>query len=137
MKKLISTLLIIFIASTAFSQKLSIKEVLGTTKILGNLEIAQFDFPTLMGLNEGSQACHDLGYGWRLPTIEELDEMYLYKDKITGFKGEKDGNTYWSSSKKGEDMFWIFSFKWGNKNGTIIFDGMEGNYVRAVRTKQN
>lgn len=137
MKKLISTFLIIFIASIAFSQKLSIKEVLGTTKILGNLEIAQFDFPTAMGLNEASQACNDLGYEWRLPTIEELDEMYLYKDKITGFKGEKNGTEYWSSSKKSEGMFWIKSFKWGTKNGTIIFDGMEGLYVRAVRDKQN
>ncbi|MDQ3192927.1 MAG: DUF1566 domain-containing protein [Bacteroidota bacterium] len=133
MKKTISTFLLIFIFSTAYSQN----SVIGTKIVLGNLEIAQFDFPTTMEMNEANKACNDLGNGWRLPTINELDEMYQYRDKITGFKGEKDGIEYWSSSKKSSETFWIKSFKWGTKFGTIIFDGMEGLHVRAVRTKQN
>jgi len=50
-----------------------------------NLEVTQNDFPKQMNLNEAKIACKRLGSGWRLPTKEELNTLYLSKNKIGGF----------------------------------------------------
>ena len=40
----------------------------------------------VMTFYEAEKACADLGDGWRLPTIGELEKIYNYKDEIGGFK---------------------------------------------------
>jgi hypothetical protein len=62
--------------------------IIGRPIRLGNLEIAQNDFPELMNWADAKKACADLGNGWRLPTIEELTNMYLNKHKIGGFSDD-------------------------------------------------
>jgi hypothetical protein len=70
---------------------------------------------------------YELGEGWHLPTKEELNLLYLNKDKIGGF--ETYG--YWSSSENSKKTAWIQSFSVG-------FDFAEGMHntfsVRAVRS---
>jgi len=63
---------------------------------------------------------------WRLPTIEELNWIYLEKDVVGGFAS----SYYWSSSEYSKYLAWVQSFNYGtqsnnNKNDTI--------FVRAVR----
>lgn len=69
--------------------------IIGSTIKLGNLEIAQFDFPNLLDWNEAINACTELGDGWRLPSKDELIIMYKNKNKIGGFAE----NSYWTLSK--------------------------------------
>jgi hypothetical protein len=81
--------------------------------------------------NVAKQACEDLVLDgctdWRLPTRDELNQLYLNKDKIGGF-GKFD--SYWSSTEVG-----------GNSAFTVEFDnGVNAaaptntkSSVRAVR----
>lgn len=47
-------------------------QIIGTPIVVGNLEIAEFDIPQFLNLDEARNACSSLGKGWRLPTIDEL-----------------------------------------------------------------
>ena len=69
--------------------------VIGTPIRLGNLEVAQKNFPEGMSWNEAKQACAILGAGWRLPTKEELNLLYENKAKI----GINTSGSYWSSTE--------------------------------------
>lgn len=61
---------------------------------LGNLEIAQNDFPKQLNWADANKACADLGAGWRLPNIDEMFLIFKYKDKL-GIEGDH----YWFASK--------------------------------------
>jgi hypothetical protein len=106
--------------------------VIGTPIKVGKLEIAEHDFPTQMTWSEAKRACAALGNGWRLPTKEELNELYIHKDEIGGFANVGFANAeYWSSSEN-------------TSTGTRyqnFYDGFQGlddenntDYVRAVRS---
>jgi len=101
--------------------------VIGKPKKIGNLEIAQHDFPETMSYNDAKLACAILGKGWRLPTKKELNSLYHNRDKIGGFAN----NHYWSSTEDGNYHAWTHSF---------FFDGQPSLFktnefsVRAVRT---
>jgi len=64
--------------------------------------------------------------GWRLPTIEELNEMYKHKDEIGGFTP----SSYWSSSEYSSSKAWEQYFASGHQGGST-----KGSYryVRLVR----
>ncbi len=75
---------------------------------------------------EAKKVCGELGDGWRLPTKEELNLMYLNKNEIGGFAAA----SYWSSSENDSNSAWLQGFSDGyqyysNENTTY--------YVRAVR----
>jgi hypothetical protein len=100
-----------------FSQKSVIKK----TYNLNGLEIAQFDFLDPMTYDEAVRACSKLGEGWRLPTKEEIEEIYENKDMLGGFVSpiyvsdnaefSIDNNVYyWSSSSYGSDYVWVIGF---------------------------
>lgn len=99
--------------------------VIGTSIRLGNLEVAQNDFPKLMNWNEAKEACEDLGGSWRLPTKEELHLLCANKEKIGGFAHDN----YWSSSDDGYDHAWLLYFD--NHAATDYFKNARCN-VRAV-----
>ena len=103
------------------------KEV-STIKI-GNLEVMTEDLGGMLQWNDAIKACADLGYGWRLPTKDELNLLYENKEKIGGFAF----NNYWSSTEFDINFAWWQYFY----NGFQGFgDGVQGNgayYVRAVR----
>ena len=77
-------------------------------------------------------ACDTLtlnGYSdWRLPSKEELNQLYLKKDTIGGFES---GN-YWSSTDYMSNYAWHQYF--GDGDGSFTTTGIKTYYVRAVRT---
>ena len=86
-----------------------------------------------------TQACtyNSEGYGWYLPSLEELELMY-----ITIGQGSPEGNIggfannwYWSSSEYddnyGYDLAWLVNF---NYNGSSIYNYKTSSYrVRVIR----
>lgn len=72
------------------------------------------------------KACAALGNGWRLPTMQELYDLYQNRDKIGSFAS----GSHWSST---EDLN---NYAWGQVfyNGLQLdFNKANPNYVRAVR----
>ena len=93
-----------------------------------NFEVAENDFPggQKMTWEEAKKACESLGDGWRLPTKDELNILYLNK---ASFNGIVD-NTYWSSTKDG-NLALVVSFI----DGKSVSSGSSfGWVVRAIRT---
>lgn len=74
-------------------------EIIGAPIKIGNLEVAQNDFPEEMDWDTAIEVCLDLGNGWRLPTDKELDVLFINKDVIGGF----NGYYYWSSTEHNND----------------------------------
>ena len=115
-----------------FSEKITEKivessnPIIGNTIKIGNLEVAQNDFPKEMKWEDAKKACENLGSGWRLPTKEELNTLYLNKDKIGGFAD----NVYWSSAEYGNASAWSQLFYYGYQAVNFKFYTF---YVRAIR----
>jgi hypothetical protein len=84
-----------------------------------------------MTWNSAKKACANLvlnGFSdWRLPSKEELNSLYVYKDTIGGFVNYY----YWSSTEYLDDMVWIKDFDNG-KQYYGYFKSSEYD-VRAVR----
>jgi len=93
---------------------------------LGNLEIAKHDFGEKMTWEVAKKACADLGDGWRLPTKEELNEMYRNKDKLGAFTLDN----YWSSSENTSFYAWSQDFSSGIQNSN---SKLNPNLVRAIK----
>jgi len=122
MKK-IFFILLVFISFQGVSQSVKLQEI--------KLEVMTEDLgKRLMGWDEAKKACDSLGGGWRLPTINELEKINKFKDKIGEFQ-KKDG--YWSSTPNGPNARFTWDFSYGNGRS---FDKLVyyGQYVRAVRT---
>jgi hypothetical protein len=132
MKKLI-LLPFLLISSFCFAQ--DAKEIIGKPIKIGNLLVAQNDFPKTMTYKEAPKACRTLGKGWRLPTKKELDIIYKNKVRIGGLSE----NYYWSSTKFDSGSPWLQNFNDGEQllslgpQYTGSYEDLE-LYVRAVRT---
>jgi clan AA aspartic protease (TIGR02281 family) len=105
----------------------TIHPVIGKPIILGNLEIAQYDFPFLMKWESAKSACASLGIGWRLPTKEEL--YYIYQNRI--IIGSFAYGLYWSSKELDLDYAWAQGFTSGVQDYDYKFAPQR---VRAVRS---
>ena len=113
------------------------KKIIGNTVKIGNLEIAQFDFPIYMNWLDARSACAALGDGWTLPTKDELTILYQNKDKV----GDFSDNEYWSNSFDEE----VIDRNAGTISGYPIYKdfysgekfrsqfGNEKRYVRAIK----
>jgi hypothetical protein len=103
-------------------------KTIGTPIKIFNFEVAENDFPggEKMTWEEAKKACESLGDGWRLPTKDELNILYLNKKNFNGIVD----NSYWSSTKIGNFVD-IVSFIDGrsSSNGSSY-----GWVVRAIRT---
>lgn len=62
-----------------------VKNIIGKPTKIGNIEVAQYDFPNAMSLDAALKGSKALGNGWRLPTKDELNTLYQNKEKIGGF----------------------------------------------------
>jgi hypothetical protein len=69
--------------------------IIGKPIQIGNLLVAQNEFPIKSGWNSAKSACIGLGNGWRLPTKDELYILYQNKNVLRNFS--KYG--YWSSTE--------------------------------------
>ena len=113
------------------------KNIIGKPIKIGNLEIAQYDYPEVMYWEDAKKACEALGQGWRLPTKDELNSLYLSKDKIGGFAG----NYYWSSTEDIDDNMtngnygaWTQGFSNLSNGRTNVAQYNDyGHSVRAIR----
>jgi hypothetical protein len=103
------------------------KNVIGKPIKIGNIEIAQYDFPKCMNWDDAKTECVKLGAGWRLPTNDELNILYQNKDKIGGFAIKY----YWSSTQAVTSIMWSQIF---NNGGQYGYNKSFTFYVRAVRS---
>ena len=116
--------------------------IIGTTFIIGNLEVAQNDFPISMNWDDAVNACAELGEGWRLPNKDELDTLFKNKNLIfNDFSPYKiyERDRYWSSSEYNNKSAWGQDFSDGVQFYTNFTYGNANNKhlhfcVRAVRT---
>ena len=94
----------------------------------GNLQVASEHCGGIWSWFKAKALCENLGEGWRLPTKEELNLMYLHKNGIGGFVE----GFYWSSTEGNAGNAWIQNFNNGDQdcsNKSITF-----YCVRAVRS---
>jgi hypothetical protein len=125
-KKLISDKAEICLVCGAPVKASIVSSIVGTPIKIGNLEVAQHDFPNRMNWDDAKVACAKLGEGWKLPTKDELNLLYQNKDKI----GDFADYDYWSSTESNNDSAWEQDFDTG-----IQYNYYEDYkcYVRAVR----
>jgi uncharacterized protein (TIGR02145 family) len=103
--------------------------IIGRSIKIGNLVVAQFDFPKEMYWGESKKACESLGDGWRLPTKDELNILYQNRDKIGGF----NGFAYWSSTELNVEDAWTIFFKFGSNGSQNSMHKANKNCVRSVK----
>lgn len=97
--------------------------------IIGSLEVMKEDLG-VMEWEQAEQACDNLGNGWRLPSLEELETIFNNRKEIGGFEEDH----YWSSSESTDvtisNAMMIISFGIGDQ----FYNGKQTpNHVRAVR----
>ena len=100
-----------------------VKPIIVEHKLDLPFEIADRSPEKIMTWYEAVEYVKTLGEGWRLPTIEELHEIYNSKNNFT-----KD--YYWSSTEGSGDGAWGQNLSDGNQFN--FFKGYS-SYVRAVR----
>ena len=131
--KLITLLYLFILASCGTSlerpkSNTDYKNIIGKYSKIDNLEVAQYDFPEKMSWQRAESACASLANGWRLPTEDELKNLYQNKDKTCCLG---DWN-YWSSSEYDKCLSAFNHFK-KNPNRTTYYGKRFQKYVRAVR----
>jgi hypothetical protein len=102
------------------------KIIIGNPITIGNLLVAQNDFPIGMNWDNAKKACADLGDGWHLPTRVEITILYKNMEKIGGFTRE----SYWSTAEEDTKYAWEHSFGSGEQYSS---DKGKQYRVRAVR----
>lgn len=115
------------ITSLCFAQ--ASKEIIGKPIKIGNLLVAQNDFPIEMKWEVAKKACIELGKGWRLPTLKECSILYKNRDSIGGFK-----YYYWSSEERSKGFARTQYFGPGYQSGYQgVYDKDAMCWVRAVK----
>ena len=105
------------------------KNIIGKPIKIGNLEVAQYDFPNVTNWDDGNKDCEALGKGWRLPTKDELITLYQNKNVIGNF-----GDYLYMGSKTSSDEAAVRNFSNGrqklerDEHGDLLCN------VRAVRS---
>jgi len=103
-------------------------EIIGNSIKIGNLEVAENDFPEKISWEEAFKVCLEIGDGWRLPSIDEAKILFKQRNKIGGFQEY----SYWTSTELTSDFVWNQGFTSGksdynfSKNGPLC--------VRIVRS---
>ena len=122
---------LLLISCLSFAQ--DAKEIIGKPILIGNLLVAENDFPDTMEWSDAKSVCSELGKGWRLPSINELKLLYLNQKKVKNFTS----NNYWSSTKDNRGWYYL-DFTNGKKGYLSInndFSSDIGNpNVRAVKS---
>jgi hypothetical protein len=132
MKKLFAILLVTVFASCGSSleppkSNKDYKNIIGKPIKIGNIVVAQYDFPKQMNWNDAKKACEALGDGWRLPSKDELND--LYQIRVVFDNGGFANDLYWSSTELG-NLTLVQNFLNGYQYSLNKDDAL---YVRAVR----
>ncbi len=92
------------------------------------IQIDQSDFAKQLNWSTAKLKCEEIGEGWRLPTLSELEEIFENKEQYNfanyGYW------TYWSIEELNEEESLSFSGVEGNITTHLK---TSNNYVRAVR----
>jgi len=108
--------------------KADIIAIIGIPIKIGNLLVAQNDFPNIMEWGDAKNACAELGKGWRLPSKTELSILNRNKENIGSF----NQTAYWSSTEIGGTDAWAQIFF---SNGRQLFRLKSSRLgVRAIKT---
>lgn len=92
------------------------ESIIGVTFKIDNFEVAQYDLPKKLNFIDARKGCNDLGKGWRLPTKDELNVLYLNNDKLGNFKSDN----YWSISTNNGSGAWSQNFSTSSQNLILI-----------------
>ena len=91
------------------------------------VEVSPKDYERALNWYDGMMYCQllviDDKNDWRLPTIEELKEIYNSENNF-------DGPIYWSSTEYSGYGAWVQDMSGG---GQYIINKIDSYYVRAVR----
>jgi hypothetical protein len=113
---------------TCFCFAQNAKAIIGKPIKIGNILVAQNDFPdySAMSWDDAKKACRALGEGWRLPNKAELNILYINRKNIKILN-----SWYWSSTEHNRDGAWAQSFKSGDQ----LFQPKGGYFFfRAVKS---
>jgi hypothetical protein len=126
MKKLV-LISMLFSSYMGMGQTADSAKIIGKPIRIGNLVVAQNDFPNQMNCFDAIDACKKLGSDWRLPTQEEMKSLYQNMDKIGGFTAKY----YWTSTDVEPNSAIFQNIINGNQ-----FDGFKflTYNVRAIRS---
>jgi hypothetical protein len=101
------------------------------------LQVAQNDFEHKMDWHEAKKACQNLGNGWRLPSIKELELI----DKEFRQKGIGNFQKFWYwSGTEGEVNSWFESFFYRGSITAWRFafhDGGPAEYYKSLRSNDS
>ena len=110
--------------------------IIGNPIKIGNLLVAQNDFPKEMGSNEADKVCKKLGNGWRLPSIDELKLIYKLAQKNNA--GNFSMNRYyWSGTiyyGKIPPPYISLDFSTGEEDWSDLYDPNNFPKTRAVKS---
>ena len=135
MKKLL-IIPLLFACYMSIGQTANPASIIGKPFRIGNLIVAQNDFPNKMNWDDATIASAKLGNGWRLPTKDEVDLLKINRLKVDFNK------SYWSSLEEEGDFkiyyAWHINFKIKIKNQSEYIEGWTMKKylmnVRAVRS---
>lgn len=86
------------------------------------IQITQNDFTDQLNWSTAKLKCEEIGEGWRLPSISELEEIFENKEQYNfanyGYW------TYWSIEELNEEE-------------SLSFSGVEGNITTHLKTTNN
>ncbi len=126
MKKLL-IIPLLFACYMGIGQAVNPASIIGKPIRIGNLLVAQNDFPNQMNWIDAKKASAALDNGWRLPTTKELAILYINRAEIGGF----EYNVYWSSKEYDSNHAWFQSFWTGVQSDVNKVNAI---FVRAVRS---
>ena len=90
--------------------------IIGVSIRIDNFEVAQYDLPKKLNFIDARKACYELGKGWKLPSKDELNILYLNKNKLGNFTGDN----YWSFSTNNGSGAWSQNFSTSSQNLILI-----------------
>jgi hypothetical protein len=126
MKRIFYASLLALTILLSYNKTLAQSSVIGNPIKIGNLLVAQHDFPNKMNWEDATKSCSSLGNGWRLPTKIELNILYNNLGKI----GNVANDGYWTSTENGNERAWRqYLFQEGHSYDDVKYGS---GYVRAV-----
>lgn len=126
MKRIFYSSLFALMILFSYSKTIAQSSVIGNPIKIGNLLVAQYDFPKKMNWEDATKSCSSLGDGWRLPTKSELNILYKNLGKI----GNVANDGYWTSTENGNERAWRqYLFEEGYSYDDVKYGS---GYARAV-----
>lgn len=112
--------------------KIDAPKIIGNPITIKKIQVAEFDFPEKYTWSKAAQACAALGPGWRVPTLDEVNDLFSERELLGGLAVE----SYWTSTSYDSINAWYFYVSLGFETlQTHFFYKYYPNNVRAVKDK--